>query len=701
MPPKRKGGKVKHPEPKRAKTPPQPDNATQQEPTSTPPAADNAAEDDSSPPRPNDRSSNAGDGKGATPETSDIESEQSKLNLDFKGHFARLETEKRVAEGARERAETAAARADEAAARAEKAAERAERAAKSGGRAGQGDERPRSRGASPLSEVEDDILDELEQDAMSKGFTPASKKNDITGSSEQRSEQVDVAATAEGSAPATQATSAAPVTGATTKKSKRKKDSDVRHDDEDLYEFYLNESKANAGVNIPDRLNINDYLQIRTTTDRGRIVTTRQPIPAGTLLLQESALLPDIQALGTFANAKTNRKEAIPKYQLERYSTALRRQVSALSKTKKRQFLSLCYADEDNEEGRVQSNSFKLSKRSEQDLWFYISMINHSCVPNAYVSQYNDEVAYSLRAIADMGLDEEVNINYAPDWELADNRKYRRCPKPQADRLAQIKAQWGFDCACMACKDPATTDADYRKMHALEAAVRLDPYFEDPEDKSGSESEDSGKSSKRIGKGKGSVKNGKAPSKAPQVSDDVVFDVNDNVSRDKYTDRLNKLVKLFRKYHLIESLYTVTKQAANAFAEASEDLQDDDMVRMWHLRWQREAMDAGISLHGLETLANKGADNGIFRGGKNPESTFVHKMAQEIPTTMHKKFTTSVEPPTQEAEEEVRPRTGSRQSGRLSQLKQGASASKTADIEQNGDRNDQDGDDDGPDDVLE
>ena len=369
-------------------------------------------------------------------------------------------------------------------------------------------------------------------------------------------------------------------------KDRRRTDHDVRRSEDDIYDFYTHMTKDQVAplIAIPDRTVINQNLEIRNTPDRGRIIVTRRPIVAGTLLLQEAALLQDIKPL----------KECKSADPMAEYRRALRKQIFALSDEKLAKLLALCHKPgQDTEESRVECNAFNI--HGSENIWAYISFLNHSCVPNAHVEQYSAEVGYNLRACVDLPRPgTEVNINYKPDWNITSRRRSRRPAQKSAERWTQIQDQWGFRCQCSACRDPVGTDRDYARMLFLEGRL-ADPEY--------------------------------------------VNDRADEDDRDYFYEKTSAYLHLLKKYNLYPTLYRVAKSAAEWLAHAP---QDDDNVKLWKGRFLREALDAGIAVHGFETI---GDEDQVFKRGGTNEARDVLAIAKEIPQGMEVQFDESVAPP--------------------------------------------------------
>jgi SET domain-containing protein len=155
-------------------------------------------------------------------------------------------------------------------------------------------------------------------------------------------------------------------------------------------------------------------------------------------------------------------------------------------------------SDADIAQGIVQHNCFISDDGSEALLFLKVSMFNHSCSPNSYVS--TDDGAFSSLSIVaarDIAYGEQIYICYSSAILL--------CSK--SIRHAALQSQWGFDCHCTRCNATTTIaneensfwlsleraavlgsnakprhrvmDPDIQRMHkeSLEACERLYPHL--------------------------------------------------------------------------------------------------------------------------------------------------------------------------------------------------------------------------------
>lgn len=76
-------------------------------------------------------------------------------------------------------------------------------------------------------------------------------------------------------------------------------------------------------------------------------------------------------------------------------------------------------------------------------VWPAAALINHSCAPNCHAMLLGDRLV--VRAAHDIPAAAEVTLSYLGPQLFA----------PAAERQAELKQQWGFDCSCSRCKAEA------------------------------------------------------------------------------------------------------------------------------------------------------------------------------------------------------------------------------------------------------
>lgn len=368
----------------------------------------------------------------------------------------------------------------------------------------------------------------------------------------------------------TTTTDTAPTTAAATSTTAKARAAS-RPDAINIYTWYR---IPEAETKLTESTNVNKYLRINVNGDY-RSVVTREFVPAGFLLLQEPCIFGDLDPnkIG--------------------YKKRLREQVEELPKDEQRQFLTLCHEDgtrKDTEESRIKCNAFSIANRN--CVWYNVSFINHSCMPNAAVEQYNEEEGYNLRTLIDLPAGTEVLINYKPDWEVNEHRRDKIKPIPQTVRHQAILKQWGFACECEACSNPAATDADFDTLYRLESKLRFS------------------------------------------------YNVRIPMHQETYLQHVLQMLPLLKKYRLAHSLYRITKAAARCY-EVIEDVEMNDLMWSWKLRFQREALDAGIVYMGKETI---GDVEGVFRKKEPVEASKLATIASKIVWSLDGIFETSVAP---------------------------------------------------------
>lgn len=112
------------------------------------------------------------------------------------------------------------------------------------------------------------------------------------------------------------------------------------------------------------------------------------------------------------------------------------------------------------------SNAFNIGHRSEgapyhQAVFFTISRINHSCIPNAQANFHPTLQTFNVHAIRDIEVDEEVTINYLA--ESGAGRKVRR---------EALERDYGFSCDCAACGADVIGDRGEERRVAMSDYVK-------------------------------------------------------------------------------------------------------------------------------------------------------------------------------------------------------------------------------------
>ena len=201
---------------------------------------------------------------------------------------------------------------------------------------------------------------------------------------------------------------------------------------------------------------INKYLEIRTSPGKGRGIYTRVAnIPAGTLILQETALLHD------------------PKANTGNENGRLRKLVMSLSAEDQKKLTALTYHGlRNDEESRITRNQFGLTKKCST-VWFWIAMLNHDCKPNCNVrtekAKGNSAPLINLRTLVPIPVrGTEISIDYV-GWPLDED-----CTVAERQALLQDNAGgWGFACNCPSCEDAEDTDSEFAELRQLVADIKL------------------------------------------------------------------------------------------------------------------------------------------------------------------------------------------------------------------------------------
>ena len=121
------------------------------------------------------------------------------------------------------------------------------------------------------------------------------------------------------------------------------------------------------------------------------------------------------------------------------------------------------------------ANALSNRKRIFSTLYLNLSLVNHSCAPNAIEgelrpeSETEDQVPhYELRAIQDISRGEEINTCYV--------NNIRRFGTGTQERKAGILQELSFDCACSVCSGQVADQEKIMKRLA-ELHLQLNPVF--------------------------------------------------------------------------------------------------------------------------------------------------------------------------------------------------------------------------------
>ena len=139
--------------------------------------------------------------------------------------------------------------------------------------------------------------------------------------------------------------------------------------------------------------------------------------------------------------------------------------LKALSKTQQRQFFSLhnSFPGKNPFSGIVKTNAFPCGLGSPiGGIYPTISLINHSCLPNAHHSWNSATHCETIHAIRCIEPGEEITIAYDRTG-------------PSKSRQAFLKDEFGFDCNCTLCSLPLSdlqiSDARRVQIHDLDCAI--------------------------------------------------------------------------------------------------------------------------------------------------------------------------------------------------------------------------------------
>lgn len=144
--------------------------------------------------------------------------------------------------------------------------------------------------------------------------------------------------------------------------------------------------------------------------------------------------------------------------QVERLAL-LYRGVETLPVASQNQFWNLLgHFKGDPVEDRINTNNFDITidDISQQALFPEIAMLNHDCRPNAAYFWDEETMSHYVHAIRDILPGEEITITYI------DNEQERET------RMARLKKNWGFTCACSACTaHPSLTNESDARLRTI------------------------------------------------------------------------------------------------------------------------------------------------------------------------------------------------------------------------------------------
>ncbi|KAK8074572.1 hypothetical protein PG997_009235 [Apiospora hydei] len=90
------------------------------------------------------------------------------------------------------------------------------------------------------------------------------------------------------------------------------------------------------------------------------------------------------------------------------------------------------------------SSGITLDGKVGRGVFALFSRINHSCVPNARYGWNETIQRFTVHVSREIEPDEQIFISYLP-----------LTYEGRTKRAEQLEANWGFECACEACRDPA------------------------------------------------------------------------------------------------------------------------------------------------------------------------------------------------------------------------------------------------------
>ncbi|POS72242.1 Mcg1p [Diaporthe helianthi] len=115
------------------------------------------------------------------------------------------------------------------------------------------------------------------------------------------------------------------------------------------------------------------------------------------------------------------------------------------------------------------TNMFDETAPGASSLFLQASRFNHSCVPNCDYGHMSDETrtTMTIRASQDIKAGEELCLTYVTYYD------------DRAQRMADLKQNWGFDCNCPACdyEDPEVDTEAHEETLAEYRLLRRDPFF--------------------------------------------------------------------------------------------------------------------------------------------------------------------------------------------------------------------------------
>ncbi|KAL8387084.1 hypothetical protein RB595_010169 [Gaeumannomyces hyphopodioides] len=192
--------------------------------------------------------------------------------------------------------------------------------------------------------------------------------------------------------------------------------------------------------------------EVRQTAARGRGLFAREEIAEGARIIFEKPLL-------IVRSAQDQ----------DMVEAAIASGVRSLPKEKQRQFLSLHNSHSRAKHpftGIMRTNALPCGPGATTGgIYATISLINHSCMPNAHASWNPAKEHETIHAIRPIGAGDEITISYCEEL-------------PYAERQTHLRSSFGFTCACSLCSRPesARNESDQRRKLIAE----LDKSIGDP-----------------------------------------------------------------------------------------------------------------------------------------------------------------------------------------------------------------------------
>lgn len=178
--------------------------------------------------------------------------------------------------------------------------------------------------------------------------------------------------------------------------------------------------------------------EVRETINRGRGLFARKDVAEGARIIVEKPLL-----LVTVGDSQT-------------MTTEMTLGLRALPREKQRQFLSLHNAHHRRERhpflGIFFTNALVCGTACQGAICATLSLVNHSCVPNAHATWHREKEQATVHAIRPIRAGEEITISYTKMM-------------PYDQRHEHLTFRFRFTCDCPVCSlpQPARAESDRRR----------------------------------------------------------------------------------------------------------------------------------------------------------------------------------------------------------------------------------------------